>query len=46
MRRVARANPHFQQKCRESFAPLGAFFEEVGLMGRLSRWMWRRAGFR
>lgn len=45
MRRVARANPHFRQKCRESFMPLAAFFEEVGLMGRLSRWMWRRAGF-
>ena len=45
MRRAARANPHFRQKCRESFAPLGTFFEEVGLMGRLSRRMWRRAGF-
>lgn len=45
MRAVARANPHFGQKCRESFAPLAAFFEEVGLMGRLSRRMWRRAGF-
>lgn len=46
MQQIARANPHFRQKCRESFAPLGSFFEEVGLMGRLSRWMWRRAGFR
>jgi hypothetical protein len=45
MRRVARANPHFQQKCRDSFEPLGAFLEEVGLMGRLSRRLWRRAGF-
>ena len=45
MRQAARANPHFRQKCRESFAPFGSFFEEVGLMGRLSRWMWRRAGF-
>lgn len=45
MRRIARANPHFHRKCRESFAPLAAFFEEVGLMGRLSRVMWRRAGF-
>jgi hypothetical protein len=45
MSRIARANPHFQQKCRESFAPLGGFFEEVGLMGRLSRRMWRWAGF-
>jgi hypothetical protein len=45
MRRVARANPHFQQKCRDSFEPLGAFLEEVGLMGRLSRRLWHRAGF-
>jgi len=45
MRRVARANPHFQQKCRDSFEPLGAFLEEVGLMGLLSRRLWRRAGF-
>lgn len=44
-REVARANPHFGQKCRESFVPLASFFEEVGLMGRLSRRMWRRAGF-
>lgn len=44
-RRISRASPHFRQKCRESFAPLAAFFEEVGLMGRLSRRMWRRAGF-
>lgn len=45
MREIARANPHFRQKCRESFEPLGAFFEEVGLMGRLSRRLWRRASF-
>lgn len=45
MRRLARANPHFGQKCRESFAPLASFFEEAGLMGGLSRRMWRRAGF-
>ncbi|MFM9034537.1 MAG: AurF N-oxygenase family protein, partial [Mycobacterium sp.] len=45
MSRSARANPHFQRKCRESFAPLAAFLEEVGLMGRLGRRMWRRAGF-
>lgn len=46
MSRIARANPHFRRKCQESFAPLGAFLDEVGLMGRLSRRMWRRAGFR
>ena len=45
MRRVSRANPHYRQKCRESFAPLATFFEEVGLMGRFSRILWRRAGF-
>ena len=45
MQQVARKNPHFQGKCRESFAPLAGFFEEVGLMGRLSRRLWRRAGF-
>jgi len=28
-----------------SFASLSAFFEEVGLMGRLGRRLWRRAGF-
>ena len=45
MRRLARANPHFRGKCRESFVPLAGFFDELGLMGRLSRRMWRRAGF-
>jgi hypothetical protein len=45
MRAVARSNPHFLAKCRESFASLGAFFEDVGLMGRIGRRMWRRAGF-
>lgn len=43
--RVARANPHFHAACRSAFAPLAAFFEDVGLMGRLGRRMWRRAGF-
>lgn len=46
MRRIARANPHFRRKCKESFAPLGSFFDEVGLMGPVSRLMWWRAGFR
>lgn len=45
-RRVARANPHFLAACRSAFAPLAAFFTEVGLMGRLGERMWRRAGFR
>ena len=45
MRRLARANPHFRGKCRESFVQLAGFFDELGLMCRLSRRMWRRAGF-
>jgi hypothetical protein len=45
MRRVARANPHFHQMRVMSFASLSAFLIEVGLMGRLGRRMWRRAGF-
>jgi hypothetical protein len=45
MRAIARSNPHLRQKCKSSFAPLSAFFTEVGLMGRLSRRTWRRAGF-
>lgn len=44
-RRIARENPQFRAACRASFAPLATFFEEVGLMGRLGRRMWRRAGF-
>jgi hypothetical protein len=27
------------------FAPLAAFLEENGLMGRISRFLWRRNGF-
>jgi P-aminobenzoate N-oxygenase AurF len=45
MRRVAQANPNLKNKCVSAFAPLASFFEEVGLMGRVSRRMWRRAGF-
>lgn len=44
-RRVARGNPNFRLSCREAAAPLTSFFTEIGLMGRLSRRMWRRAGF-
>lgn len=44
-RRAARANPHFHESCRSAFAPLAAFWEEIGLMGWLARRMWRRAGF-
>lgn len=45
MRKVARENPHFRAMCVASFASLNAFFDEVGLNGRLGRRMWRRAGF-
>ncbi|HNF06320.1 MAG TPA: diiron oxygenase [Mycobacterium sp.] len=45
MRSIARSSPHFRQACVTSFQPLSAFFEEVGLMGRLGRRLWRRAGF-
>ncbi|UXA12636.1 diiron oxygenase [Mycobacterium sp. SMC-8] len=45
MRRVARSNPHFRAMCVSSFASLAAFFEEVDLMGRVGRRLWRRAGF-
>ncbi|MCV7191610.1 AurF N-oxygenase family protein [Mycolicibacterium brumae] len=44
-RRAALANPNFRRSCKEGAAPLTDFFTEVGLMGRLSRRMWRRAGF-
>jgi hypothetical protein len=45
MRRIARTNPHFKDKCISAFAPLASFFEDVGLMGRVGRRMWHRAGF-
>ena len=45
MRAVARANPYFHKTCVSSFASLSAFFEEVGLMGRLGRRLWQRTGF-
>lgn len=44
-RRQARANPQFREAQRLGFAPLAAFLEEVGLMSRLGRRMWRRSGF-
>ncbi|BBX20408.1 aminobenzoate oxygenase [Mycolicibacterium duvalii] len=45
MRAAARANPHFRASCVSSFASLAAFFDDVGLMGRIGRSLWRRAGF-
>ncbi len=43
--RAARANPHFRDAQVRGFASLAAFLEEAGLMSRLSRRGWRRAGF-
>jgi hypothetical protein len=44
-RKLARTSPHRRQIQISGFAPLAAFLEEVGLMGRISRRMWRRTGF-
>ncbi|MBN3457682.1 diiron oxygenase [Mycobacterium sp. DSM 3803] len=44
-RRIARHSPHRHQTQIAGFAPLAAFLEEVGLMGRVGRRMWRRTGF-
>ncbi|WP_445169296.1 AurF N-oxygenase family protein [Mycolicibacterium sp. Dal123E01] len=44
-RRQARANPYFRDTMRSGFAPLAAFLEEIGLMNRISRRMWKRSSF-
>jgi hypothetical protein len=44
-RRIARSSAHRREVQIAGFAPLAAFLEEVGLMGRISRRMWRRSGF-
>jgi hypothetical protein len=44
-RRLARISPHRHQVQISGFAPLAAFLTDVGLMGRISRRMWRRTGF-
>ncbi|MBS1691152.1 MAG: diiron oxygenase [Actinobacteria bacterium] len=44
-RRVARASAHRREMQVLGFASLGAFLQEVGLMGPVSRRMWRRTGF-
>ncbi|OBA99507.1 hypothetical protein A5666_27965 [Mycolicibacterium fortuitum] len=44
-RRIARASAHRREVQVSGFAPLAAFLEEVGLMGRIGRRMWRRSGF-
>lgn len=43
--KAAIANPHFRAVQQRSFAGLAAFFEELGLMGPLSRRTWRRIGY-
>ncbi|MEE4023983.1 diiron oxygenase [Gordonia sp. PKS22-38] len=43
--RAARSNPHFHDVQVRGFASLAAFFEDAGLMSRLSRSGWRRGGF-
>jgi hypothetical protein len=42
---MARASAHRQETQIAGFAPLGAFLEEVGLMGPIARRLWRRTGF-
>jgi hypothetical protein len=44
-RRQARSNPYFHQTTRTGFAPLAAFLEEIGLMNRISRRLWKRTNF-
>ncbi len=44
-RRIARSSRHRHEVQVTGFAPLAAFLEEVGLMGRIARRMWRRTGF-
>ncbi|MGV0745132.1 diiron oxygenase [Mycolicibacterium sp. XJ870] len=44
-RRMARASAHRHEVQIAGFAPLAAFLEEVGLMGRIGRRVWRRTGF-
>jgi P-aminobenzoate N-oxygenase AurF/Domain of unknown function (DUF4873) len=44
-RRMARSSQHRHDVQIAGFAPLAAFLDEVGLMGRISRRMWRRSHF-
>jgi hypothetical protein len=44
-RRLARSSPHRHEVQVTGFAPLAQFLEEVGLMGPISRRMWKRTGF-
>jgi P-aminobenzoate N-oxygenase AurF/Domain of unknown function (DUF4873) len=44
-RRMARRSPNRHEVQIAGFAPLAAFLDEVGLMGRIARRMWRRTHF-
>ena len=44
-RRMARRSPHRHEVQIAGFAPLAAFLDEVGLLGRFARRMWRRTNF-
>ena len=44
-RRAARANPNYHEVQRAGFAPLASFLTEVGLMGPISRRLWKRTRF-
>ena len=43
--REVRANPNYNEAAVLGFAPLAAFLEENGLMGRTAKRLWRRNGF-
>lgn len=43
--REVRANTHHDEMAVIGFAPLAAFLEDNGLMGRFGRRLWRRNGF-
>ena len=44
-RGAARANPNYHEVQRAGFAPLASFLTEVGLMGPISRRLWKRTRF-
>jgi hypothetical protein len=44
-RRMARSSPNRHEIQIMGFAPLAAFLEEVGLMGRIARRLWTRSNF-
>lgn len=44
-RKMARRNPYHHAAKVQGFSSLAAFFEDVGLMGRVGRRLWRRSGF-